>query len=129
MSNSEMSGNVDKAFEDINAVIVNYVNAVTKSTIALWQGIDEITKNVSGLSQENFSQAMNAYTEIAAMKSSQEALAKQSEVARATFDNSVANSSKVSELSMRVAKDTMAPLVQNANEIVNSVMNKIQPKK
>ncbi|MCL2474126.1 MAG: phasin family protein [Alphaproteobacteria bacterium] len=126
MGNNEMAGNVAKALEDINAAVVNYVNAVAKSTVALWQGIDEITKNVSGLSQESFSKAMNAYTEIAAMKSSQEVLAKQAEFAKAAFDSSVSNSTKVSELAQRVAKDAMDPLAKNANEVVNSVMNKIK---
>ena len=129
MGNYEMSGNVAKALEDINAAVVNYVNAVAKSTVALWQGIDEITKNVSGLSQENFSQVMNAYIEMAAMKSSQEVFARQAEFAKAALDKSVTNSGKVSELSMQVAKDAMAPLTQNANEVINSVMNKIQARR
>jgi len=128
MDNCGISGNASAVLEDVNAAVINYINAVAKSTVTLWNGIDEITRNVSGLSQESFSKAMNAYTEIAGMKSSQEIMAKQAAFAKEAFDDSVTNGNKVSELSMKVAKEAIEPLSKNANEAVSSVMNKIKPK-
>ncbi|MDD3028658.1 MAG: phasin family protein [Alphaproteobacteria bacterium] len=123
---NDIPGNVAKAFEDINAAVANYVSAVTKSSAALWQGIEEITRNVSGLSQENFARAINAYTSMASAKNPQDALTTQTEFVKESFDNAVANGSKVSELSARVAKDAMDPLTQHANETINSVLNRVK---
>ncbi len=123
---NDIPGNVAKAFEDINAAVSNYVSAVTKSSAALWQGIEEITRNVSGLSQESFARAVNAYTTLASSKTPQDAITAQTEFLKESFDNSVANTSKVSELSVRVAKDAVSPLTQHANEVISSVMNKVK---
>jgi|GEM_PF-1637400 phasin family protein len=123
---NDIPGNVAKAFEDINAAVSNYVSAVTKSSAALWQGIEEITRNVGGLSQESFARAVSAYTSLASAKTPQEALTAQTDFVKESFDKAVANSSAVSELSVRVAKDAISPLTQNANEAISAVMNKVK---
>jgi phasin family protein len=123
---NDIPGNVAKAFEDINAAFSNYVGAVTKSTATLWQGIEEITRSVSGLSQESFSRCVTAYTSLASAKTPQEAIAAQSEFVKESFENAVSNSSKVSEISARVAKDAMTPLTQQANDTISAVMNKVK---
>ncbi len=123
---NDIPGNVTKAFEDINAAVSNYVSAVTKSSAALWQGIEEITRSVGGLSQESFARAISAYSSLASAKSPQEAINTQTEFVKESFDNAVANSSKVSELSVRVAKDAISPLTQHANETISAVMNKVK---
>ncbi|MDD3371153.1 MAG: phasin family protein, partial [Alphaproteobacteria bacterium] len=99
----DIPGNVAKAFEDINTAVSNYISAVTKSTAALWQGVEEITRSVSGLSQENVSRCINAYSSLASAKTPQEAINTQTEFVKEAFDNAVTNGSKVSELSVRVA--------------------------
>ncbi|MDD4615554.1 MAG: phasin family protein [Alphaproteobacteria bacterium] len=123
---ADCSANVAKAFEDINTAVSNYVSAVTKSTAALWQGIEEITRNVGGLSQENFARCVSAYTSLASAKSPQEAMSAQAEFVKESFDNAVANGSKVTELSARVAKDAISPLTQHANETISAVMSKVK---
>ncbi len=123
---ADIPGNVAKAFEDINTAVSNYVSAVTKSTAALWQGIEEISRSVGGLSQENFTRCVSAYTSLASAKSPQEAMNTQAEFVKESFDNAVANSSKVSELSVRVAKDAISPLTQHANETISAVMSKVK---
>ncbi len=122
----DISGNLSKAFEDVNAAVSNYISAVTKSTAALWQGYEEISRSISGLSQENFARCVNAYTSLASAKSPQEAIAAQTEFVKESFDHAVTNGSKVSELSVRVAKDAIGPLTQNANETISNVMSKIK---
>jgi phasin family protein len=122
----DISNSVSKALEDVNAAVSNYISAVTKSTAALWQGYEEITRSITGLSQENFARCVNAYTSLASAKSPQEAIATQTEFVKESFDNAVANGSKVSELSVRVAKDTISPLTQNANEAISAVISKVK---
>jgi len=123
---NDIPGNVAKAFEDINTAVSNYVSAITKSSAALWQGIEEITRNVSGLSQENFERCMNVYSSLASAKSPQEALSTQTEFVKKSFDDAVSNGSKVSELSVRVVKDAISPLAQHTNETISTVMNKVK---
>lgn len=123
---NDIAENVAKAFEDINVAVSNYVNAVTKSSTALWQGIEEITRNVTGLSQEGLARCINACTSMASAKSPQEAITAQTEFVKESFDNAIANGSKVSELSVRVAKDAMGPLAQTANETISAVMSKVK---
>jgi phasin family protein len=123
---NDIPGNVAKAFEDINAAVSNYVSAVTKSSAALWQGIEEISRNVGGLSQEGFTRCVSAYTSLASAKTPQEAINTQTEFVKESFDSAVANGSKVSELTVRVAKEAISPLTQHANETISAVMNKVK---
>lgn len=123
---NDIPANVSKAFEDINLAVSNYVSAVTKSSAALWQGIEEITRSVGGLSQENLARCVSACTTLASAKSPQEALSTQTEFVKESIDSAIASGSKVSELSVRVAKDAMSPLTQHANETISTVMNKVK---
>jgi phasin family protein len=123
---NDIPGNVAKAFEDINAAVSNYVSAVTKSSSALWQGIEEITRSVGGLSQENFARAVNAYSTLASAKTPQEAISTQTEFVKETFGKAVSDGGKVSEVVGRVAKDAISPLTQHANETINAVINKVK---
>ncbi len=125
---NEIPASVSKAFEDINASVSNYINAVTKSSAALWQGIEEITRNVSGLSQETFARTVSAYTTLASAKSPQEAISTHTDFVKDSFDNAVANSSKVSEISVRTAQEAFSPLTQHANEAISAVINKAKAK-
>jgi phasin family protein len=125
---NEIPANVSKAFEDINAAVSNYVSAVTKSSAALWQGIEEITRSVGGLTQESLARVVSAYTTIAAAKTPQEAISTHTDFVKESFDNAVANSSKVSEISVRTAQETFSPLTQHANEAISAVINKAKTK-
>lgn len=124
---NEIPANVSKALESINAAVANYVSAVTKSSAALWQGIEEITRNVSGVSQENFARVVSAYTTLASAKTPQEAISTHSDFVKDSFDSAVSNSSKVSEISARVAKEAISPLAEHANETISSAINKVKP--
>jgi len=125
---NDIPANVAKAFESINAAVSDYVGAVTKSSAALWQGIEEITRSVGGLSQETFARAVSAYTTLASAKTPQEALSMHTDFVKDSFDSAVANTSKVSEISVRVAKDAISPLTQHANEAISAAMDKVKSK-
>jgi len=124
LSSKEIPAAVSKAFGDMNLAVANYISAVNKSNTAMWQGIEEITRSVSGLSQESFARAISAYTTLASVKSPQEALETHTDFVKDSFDSAVANSSKVSEISVRTAQDAMSPLTQHANDAMTCVMNK-----
>lgn len=123
---NEIPATVSKAFEDINTAFSSYISAVTKSSAALWQGIEEITRSVSGISQESMARAVSAYTTMAATKSPKEAIETQTDFVKDSFDGAIASGNKVSEISARVAQEAMAPLTQHANETIGSVMKKVK---
>ena len=121
---NDIPNNVSKAFEDINAAMSNYVNALTKSSAAMWQGIEEITRSVSGLSQESFARAVSAYTTMASAKTPQEAMSTHTDFVKDSIESAVTNGSKVSEISARTAQEAFNPLTQHANEAISAVLNK-----
>jgi len=121
---NEIPATVSKAFEDINSVVSSYISAVTKSSAALWQGIEEITRSVSGFSQESLARAASAYTTMASTKSPKEVIETQTDFVKDSFDSAIAGSNKVSEISVRVAQDAMAPITQHANETIGNAMKK-----
>ncbi len=123
---NDIPENVAKAFENINSVISDYIAAVTKSNTVLWQGVEEIMRSVGGLSQESFARVVSAYNTLASAKTPQDVIGTQTDFVRDSIDNAVAGGNKVSELSIRVAKETIAPLTQHANETINAAMSKIK---
>ena len=124
---NDISGNVAKAFEEINNAVATYITAVTKSNAALWQGIEEITRNFGGHSQESFARVVSAYTTMASAKTPQDVVSTQNDFVKDSLDSAIANGSKVSEISVRTAQEAMSPLTQHANEAISSVMNKVKP--
>lgn len=125
---NDIPENVAKAFENINSVVSDYISAVSKSNNALWQGIEEIMRSVGGLSQESFARAISACNTLASAKTPQEVLSTHTDFMKDSFESAVANGSKVSEISVRVAKDTISPLAQHANETISTAMNKVKNK-
>ncbi len=125
---NDIPENVAKAFENINSVVSDYVAAVTKSNTALWQGIEEIMRSVGGLSQESFARAVSAYNSMTTAKNPQEILSTQTDFVRDSIDNAVAGGNKVSEISVRVAKEAISPLAQHANETISAAINKVKNK-
>jgi len=123
---NDIPENVTKAFENINSVISDYIAAVTKSNTALWQGVEEIMRSVGGMSQESFARAVSAYNTLTSAKTPQDVIGTQTDFVRDSIDNAVAGGNKVSEISVRVAKEAIAPLAQHANETINAAMNKIK---
>ncbi|MDR3423579.1 MAG: phasin family protein [Alphaproteobacteria bacterium] len=121
---NDIPATVTKAFEDINAAVSTYISAVTKSSAALWQGIEEITRSVSGLSQESFARAVNAYTSMTSAKTPQEAIETHTDFVKDSIDSAIAGGSKVSEISVRAAQDAINPLAEHANEAINCAMKK-----
>jgi phasin family protein len=113
-----------KAIEDINALISSYVSAATKSNAALWQGIEDITRSVGGLTQESFARTVSAYTTLSSAKTPQEAADMHAGFMKDSFDSAVANSGKVSEISVRIAQEAMNPLTQHANETISTMVKK-----
>ena len=121
---NQMPEAFSKTFENINASVATYINAVNKSNTAMWQGVEEITRSLSGLSQESFARAVSAYSMLASAKSPQEALETHTDFVKESFDSCVASSSKVSEISVRTAQDALNPLTQHANDAIHTVMKK-----
>lgn len=118
------SQQVMKAYEDAQKVMASYMEATTKASAAAMKGLEEMSRNMSGLMQDSYSRAVEACKTMMAAKTPQEVADKHAAFVKEYLDNMMAGSSKMSEVSMKVAKDTIDPLTQHANETVSSMMKK-----
>lgn len=121
---NKFTENLTQAYEQVNAATSAYVNAATKSSTAAWQGIEEMTRDMGGTMQESYARAVSAIKSIMSAKTPQEAAETQAEFMKDCFDGMIANSSKLAEMSMRLAKNTFDPLSQHANDTMTTVMKK-----
>jgi len=123
---SKFAETLTSTVEQANAMTTAYVNAATKSSTAAWQGIEELTRDVTATLQDSYARSVSAFKTMLSAKSPQEAADTHAEFLKDCFDGVVASSGKLSETSMRIAKGTMEPLTQHANDTVAAVMKKVK---
>jgi len=123
---NDFSSSIAKACEDASALMTGYVNAATKANAAALQGFEDMTRNVTGFMQDSMTRAASACQTIMSAKSPQEAADTQAEFMKDCFDNLVASSSKISEISLHTAKGAIDPLTQHANDAMGAAMKKAQ---
>jgi phasin family protein len=121
---NDFTQTVMKACEDVNSMMTSYVSAAAKSNAATLQGIEDMTRNMSSFMQESIARSVSACKAMMTAKSPQEAADTHSEFLKDCFDGMVAGGSKMSEISLRVAKGAIDPLAQHTNEAVGAVMKK-----
>lgn len=116
--------NLMQACEEMSVIARDQMDAAMRSANACWQGCSEINQNVGGLMQESMSRAVNAGKTIMGAKNVREMMDLQNEFMKDFFDCWVSGTGKISEISARVAKETVDPLAEQANNAVNKVIQR-----
>ena len=84
--------------------------AVLRANAALTEGMGAIGKEVMGYARNSLENAAEAATALLAAKTLEDLVQLNSDFAKASFERMVARSTKLSEMSAKVANEALAPL-------------------
>ena len=104
-----------KVAEELADLARANVEAVVEAGRVATEGARSISQNVVAKQRDGFEQAADAIRSLAEAKSPTEYLQLQSEIARASFDRAVAESSKLTESLVKLAGEAFQPLSNRAS--------------
>jgi len=99
-----------RSYDDAAAFNRATIEALLASTALVAKGVEDIAKAWLGFTQRSVQDGTAAAKAIAEAKTLREAVAAQSDYARASFDSLVAESGKVSEISVKAADEALRPI-------------------
>lgn len=99
-----------KGYDDIAALSQGNLEAVVKANTLLAKGAEAISKELMGYAQSSFEQAALAARALFGAKTLQDLIALNNDFAKTSVDNFLANSAKLSDMTVRVANEAIEPL-------------------
>ncbi len=99
-----------KLFEDMNEFSKGNIEALVESSRVAAKAAETLSQHAAETARKNFEQATAAMKSMAAVKSPTELFQLQSDLARKSFDEMIAEASKTSETMLKLAGDIFQPL-------------------
>jgi phasin family protein len=94
------------------------VEAIMKSGQVWAAGCQDVAKMMAGTAQAHLEQTMSTWKALASVKSLQEATDLRASLMRRSFQMVFAETGKLTDASMRLANQTMAPLIERITLVV-----------
>lgn len=107
-----------QTYDDLTAFNKDTVEAVVASSQILAKGFETVSKTWVAFAQSSMEQSVSAAKALLTVKTLREAMDLQAEFARTSFDTLVAETTKVSELSVKVANEAIEPISARVNAAV-----------
>lgn len=107
-----------KTYEDITALNKETVDALVQSSSVVAKGVENLSRAFLAFAQHSLESGVSTAKALLAVKTLREAVDLQSEFARSSFDNLVAEATKASELTIKVTNDAITPLSSHVNTVV-----------
>jgi phasin family protein len=101
---------VFKGYEDVVQFGKDNLDAFVKSSTIVAKGWQDLSKSVFGLAQESVEDAVAASKALLGAKTIKELIDVQSGLAKTSFDKMVAESSRLSEVGVKLAEQAIAPI-------------------
>ncbi|WP_189046016.1 phasin family protein [Aliidongia dinghuensis] len=105
-----MSTQTFKGYEDFAAFGKANLDAFVQANTLFAKGIEELSKEVVSLTQSSLESSAAATKAIFAAKTLKDVVELQADFAKTSFEKLVANSTKLGELTVKLATDSAAPL-------------------
>ncbi len=86
------------------------IEAFVKSSQIWTAGVQDLSKHVAATAQAQLDQTVSAWKAIVGAKSLKEAIDVQTGIARASIEKAVAETGKLTDASLKLAEQTLAPL-------------------
>ena len=99
-----------KTAEELVAFSQGNVEALVKSGQIWAAGVQDIGKQMAATVQASFDETMSTFKAFSSIKSLKDAFDLQSNLARATMEKTLAESGRLTDASVKLAEQTMAPL-------------------
>ena len=123
-SMEKVTQNFVQMVEEMNHLARAAVEANVRSVSAAAKGLDESSKSVGHLVQENLSRMISAGKTVSEAKSPRDVMTMHQDFMKDCLDLWMAGASKLSEISARTAKDVVEPVAQHTNDTINRIMQK-----
>ena len=107
------TANMEKAMktaEDLVSFGQGNIEAFTKASQIWAAGVQELGKQVAATAQAQMDQSVATFKALAGVKSFKEAVDLQSSLARSSVEKAVAETGKLTDASLKLAEQAMAPL-------------------
>ena len=111
-------------YEDLSQSGKDNVEAVVKSTQILAKAAEELSKAINTFTQSSIEMNMHAGQALLGIKSLQDLVEVQSELARNSMDHFIAESSKISDMTVKVANEAMEPIQTRINITIEKLSGK-----
>ena len=111
-----------KTYDDLNSLNKDNFDAVMQSGTIVAKGYEAIGKEFMAFAQSAVEANVAATKAVFGAKDVKEAFDLQAEFARSSMDKALAESAKLSEMSMSVAKEAFEPIQARVNVAVETAM-------
>jgi phasin family protein len=101
---------MSKSFEDAAAFNQESFDAMTKTSNMCVKAAEEINAELVAFSKKAVDDTVSAAKEMAASKSVMELMEKQADYAKTTFDGMMKQATKMNEMAMAAAKESLEPI-------------------
>ncbi|MFD1627473.1 phasin family protein [Azospirillum griseum] len=115
------SAQIRKSYDDLSVLAKGNVDAVVKSSAIVAKGAEEAGKQVAAFTQSSLEKSVSNGKALLAVKTIQELIELQNAYAKASFDAFVTESTKLQELSVKIANEALAPLNERVNVTVETL--------
>lgn len=114
-----------KGYDEFAALNKDTVDAYVKAGNVFAKGFEDLGKTVFAFAQTQAEANVNAAKALMSAKTINDVVEIQSDLARNQFDAFVAESTKVSEMTVKVANETAEPIQAQLNIVVEKVMKPV----
>lgn len=109
-------------YGDINAMGRENIDAVVKSGAVMVKGMETLGQEIMAFAKASIEGNIAAANAVFGARSVNEAVDLQTQFARKSFDQAVAESAKLTEMSIKVTNEAAAPIQARVNLAVDQVM-------
>ncbi|MBP2298241.1 phasin family protein [Azospirillum picis] len=118
------SAQVLKGYDELSALTKQNVDAVVKSGTIVAKGAEEAGKQVAAFTQASMEKSVSNAKALLAVKTIQELVELQNAYAKASFEALVSESTRLQELTVKVANEALAPLSARVSASVQTLAKK-----
>jgi phasin family protein len=116
----EQADAMNKNYDQAAAFSKENVDAVVEAGNIAAKGMEAINTQIMNFTKTAFEANMASFSKLMAVKSPQEAVEMQSEMAKTSFDALVAKTTEINEMSTKLANEAIAPVSARANVAMES---------
>jgi phasin family protein len=117
-----MAATAFKGYEDFTTFGKDNFAAFVQANAVFTKGLEDFSKEVLSLTQASMENAATAAKAMFAVKTLKDAIELSTTLTKTNIEKLVANSSKLSELGMKVTTEALAPINARVNLAVEKIM-------
>ena len=114
-----------KGYDEFAAINKDTMDACVKAGNVMAKGLEDLGKTAFAFAQSQAEANVAAAKKLMAAKTINDVLEIQSDLARSQFDAYVAEGTKVSEMYVKVANETIEPIQARLNVVVEKIMKPV----